>query len=162
MNKLKKVLLAIFSLIMIASLSLAVGCFNSSDDTEEVAIVMDKAVEKIDSVSQVMFDAIDNTASEQVTPFSSGETTASLFSATEKTDYYYDMGNTAYSTMIARQLYLNYPYNIVNYMMQNTTKAHKKYNSKYKVGTTVYGEASKVIGKGLTEIFENPEIMREW
>ena len=162
MKRVKKVLIAVLSLIMVASISFATGCFllDSEDETSEVAIVMDKAVEKIDSISQLMFEAIDNANGQQANPLSSESNTVSPFSATEKENYYYDLGNSAYSLIVARQTYMNYPYNIVNYMMQNTTKAHKTYESKYKVGTTVYGEASKVIDQTLTEIFENPEMQR--
>ena len=85
MKRVKKVLIALLSLIMVASISFATGCFllDSEDATSEVAIVMDKAVEKIDSISQLMFEAIDNANGQQANPLSSESNIVSPFSATE-------------------------------------------------------------------------------
>ena len=131
-------------------------------DTQEATLIMGKAVEKIDLVSEMMFSAIEaNNATTQTvaTAYAMPKMRSSvqpMSATTIPSDVYF--GEVNPNETLVRQLYVNYPYNIVNFMLQNTTKAHKRYNHKYKVGQTVYGVATKTINDTINGIFENPSI----
>lgn len=133
-------------------------------NTQEATLIMDKAVAKIDSVSEMMFSAIEaNNATTQTvaTAYAMPKMRSSvqpMSATTIPSDVYF--GEVNPDETLVRQLYVNYPYNIANYMLQNTTKAHKRYNHKYKVGQTVYGVATKTINDTINGIFENPSIDR--
>lgn len=131
-------------------------------DTQEATLIMGKAVEKIDLVSEIMFSAIEaNNATTQTvaTAYAMPKMRSSvqpMSATTIPSDV--SFGEVNPNETLVRQLYVNYPYNIVNFMLQNTTKAHKRYNHKYKVGQTVYGVATKTINDTINGIFENPSI----
>ena len=133
-------------------------------DTQEAALIMGKTVEKIDSVSEMMFSAIEAnaTAPQTMATAYAMQKMRSSVRATSATTIPNDVsfGEVNPDETLVRQLYVNYAYNIVNYMLLNTTKAHKRYNHKYKVGQTVYGVASKTINDTINGIFENPSIDR--
>ena len=129
---------------------------NLDDDTEEAAFVMKKAVEKIDSVSEMLFSAAAASSSTDGVISTAYIIPQMRSSAQVPNDISFSEMNP--NETIVRQLYVNYPYNIVNYMLQNTTKAHKLYNHKYKVGQTVYGVATKTINDTINRIFETPSI----
>ena len=131
--------------------------------TQEATLIMEKAVEKIDSVSEMLFGLIEtnSTTEATATSYAMSKMRASAQPMSTRTipnDVFF--GEVSPDDTLVRQLYVNYPYNIVNYLLQNTTKAHKRYNHKYKVGETVYGVASKTINDTINGIFENPSIDR--
>jgi len=130
-------------------------------DTQEATLIMEKAVEKMDAVSQMLFVASENsmeaTGANNMSFVPKIHSSVQYMSAStipSDIEFYDDYAGS----VVEHQLYVNYPYHIVNYILQNTTKAHKLYNHKYKVGETVYGTASKTINSRLNEVFENSEI----
>lgn len=167
MKKSKRILPIILTVAMgITAACVFTACGGGTDaDTEEATLIMGKAVEKIDSVSEMMFSAIEESgvATATTTPATASADTTSkmrlvqpMSATTIPSDVYF--GEVNPNETLVRQLYVNYPYNIVNFMLQNTTKAHKRYNHKYKVGQTVYGVATKTINDTINGIFENPSI----
>lgn len=171
MQKAKRLLLIILTIVMGLTATCALtacGGGNKPDETDadtlEATLIMGKAVEKIGLVSEMMFSAIESnnvTIQTVATAYVMSKKRSSvqpMSATTIPSDVYF--GEVNPNETLVRQLFVNYPYNIVNFMLQNTTKAHKRYNHKYKVGQTVYGVATKTINDTINEIFENPSIDR--
>ena len=171
MKGMKKFLTSVLVVATLLASTLAVAACDSENlfenvdsDTQEASFIMGKAVEKIDSVSEMMFSAAaasSSAAQAAATAYTMPQVRSSakaMSATTVPNDISFGVVNP--NETLVRQLYVNYPYNIVNYMLQNTTKAHKLYNHKYKVGQTVYGVATKTINDTINGIFENPSIDR--
>lgn len=168
MKKFKKILSIMLTSIMMLSatclFSACLGLFESEEadaTTQEAVLIMEKAVEKIDSVSEMMFGLLEKGAMTEATATGYTMPNAQFFAKPMSTNNIpsdVSFINLTPDDALVRQLYVNYPYNIVNYLLQNTTKAHKRYNHKYKVGETVYGVATQTINDTINEIFKNPAI----
>lgn len=167
MKLLQKVLVVIFSIMMSCCVFVACNATSSQvESDDDASIIIQKAVDKLDSISENMFSVIEsnetNPTQQQVSTYSNTKVNFApyTYSVEEIPDdeIYHPITKDNYSTLVARQLFVNYPYNIVNYILQNTTKAHNKYNHKYKMGTTVYGVATKTINNDINEIFSQPNI----
>lgn len=174
MNKFREGLMKILKKILIVFLLITMSCCffcacndtSNQSDNDGAVVIVQKAVEKLDLISENMFSVIESNKNNSAQPLASTylntekSTTykTRLYTAIPEDENYFEITTDNYSTLVARQLFVNYPYNIVNYVLQNTTKAHQKYNHKYKMGTIVYGVATKTINNDINEIFSQPNI----
>ena len=168
MKKTKRLLPIILTIATVLTATCAfTACFfgdkpeEAVTDTQEATLIMEKAVEKMDAVSQMLFveseNSMETTGVKNMSFAPKTRSSVQYMSAStipSDVEFYEDYAGS----VVEHQLYVNYPYHIINYILQNTTKAHKLYGHKYKVGETVYGTATKTINTRLNEIFENSEI----
>ena len=123
---------------------------------EETAEIMEQAIEKMDSVSEMMFRAIEaNTTTQSLSLVERKDPPTRYMSASSETPPI-NVSNWNCDEAVVRQIFVNYPYHILNYIAKNTGK--KNYNQQFKVGTTIYGTATRTISEQINEIFKTPGI----
>lgn len=126
------------------------------EETRAAAFLMSDAVEKMEDVSEMIFKSAE-ISDVDATPSAKQEAARSFAHRVSKTAIPEDV---TYSVATAKeamrwQVHANYPYNIIHYILLETTNPHGRHAGKYKVGNVVYGTASKIIGLDLDDAFEN-------
>ena len=160
----KKKLLLILTLGLILSLCLftmtACNTETDNDEVDSADVIMAKAVEKVDDVSKMMFSAME--AGElDTSPYTladhkenSVDITSNATSCTTSKNYSSSANPLAtipsdinypdiwYATAIERQIYVNYVYNVVDYLVQKGLPAGNGKYKKFNLGEVVYGNAN--------------------
>jgi hypothetical protein len=170
----KKILSILITILAVCTLMFTMtACNNEIDDAN---VIMSKAVEKIDYVSEMMFAGMETNDSSTL-GYSSTNSETSSTRAVSKTTCFSSNANdvTSFSTsttipsdityselwcgsVMERQIYVNYVYNVVDYLLQNRLIKDNRNHEKFKTGEIIYGKANKTINKELNEFYSDPTI----
>ena len=156
----------IASIAMLAAMAFGfTSCKNNTNEidkeTQESALIMNNAVKKMDSVSKMIFKAAEMNV-ENAAPLMRQSLARPSVRPMSKTVVHKDVVymNALAEEVIEWQVYANYPYNIINYVLQETTNPQGHHVNKYKIGQTMYGAAAKIIDDKLNDIFENNSLKK--
>ena len=148
---LKKITIFLISIIICLATFCAVGCSTSSVDKDDTAIIMNKAITKIDDFNETLFSVVKT----QDQPESAN--TLSRIKHYRSIEPDHIIAPRSVGDAISRQMNIKYVYEIVNYVLQMSRK-NKDYKNKFNVSETYYGTARKTISGPLNELFESPNV----
>ena len=169
-KKFASLLMVVFVLCMVSF-----ACTACNSKTVDASVIMSKAVQKIDYVSEMMFSAIEESSSGD-TPFSSSEDDFnSAFIASENGRFSANTYNTSFSatqtipsdityselwfgTVMERQIYVNYVYNVVDYLLQNKLIDDNNIHEKFNTNEIIFGKANKILNQELNKLFLDPTV----
>lgn len=171
----KKKLLLTFTIILTLCLSLftLTACNNPTDNAN---VIMSKAVEKLDYVSKMMFLAMETDGSEPSALSSTNTETFSIDSVSNTTSFSARANNATCfgasttipsditftelwcGTVMERQVYTNYVYNVIDFLLQNKLAKEISNYKKFTTGEIIYGKANKTINQELNEFYADPTV----